>query len=412
MTVTELKMAPGTFSVDLEVDLPPSITQQLTTARTHPQSLGFATLVVTREHLDPVAVGDDGGTVHPLQRNALYAGVVERITSRKRRIEGYGLAGWLRSPGGHSDLYDGTNASDPMPQWGARGIACWAAIERMIEGNTIAAWPMRACDGLWLGNVPANKLTSTTMSIPPGVKDRVEVIDQALRATGWVWRVRPAGLFDYGTPAEVWGTPRVVVAPGLGDDPRWVTINGHASSWDESVEDWVNFVSASRGSAYNAATVITYSTRPGAVGYIGPRGVPIQRGLRGEIASGEANADWQIRMATALAELFDEQQQITVGGDIRDGGSPIGAGESVWAYDPSVGLVDTANEISVAGQIVHPVAVPIDGVTWSITGRMGTYIVYWDRAGAPVRKVLDLTPHVVADTSPTTIDVGSLPTSF
>ena len=81
-------------------------------------------------------------------------------------------------------------------------------------------------------------------------------------------------------------------------------------------------------------------------------------------------------------------------------------GESIWVYDPTVGLEDTTNEVRVGGEILHPAEVDLYAITWPVVQDMGVYVVYYNQSTTDL-DVIDLTPYVAYEDGPTTLDVGA-----
>jgi hypothetical protein len=115
--------------------------------------------------------------------------------------------------------------------------------------------------------------------------------------------------------------------------------------------------------------------------------------------------------AQQRARIGGVRRQITLSSDIYDVVGDIRCGDSVWVYDPELGLLDTANQIQYRGQLVFPISVRVFGFTWPIRAGMGVYFVASNATGADGAgaTITDLSDWVAFEDSDVTLEVGANP---
>jgi hypothetical protein len=412
--IDERLHALGSWDVSLIEATPPSILQRLTLDETDNQNLGMATLVVTDARIDPVSLGsgDTGTAYHPLFDAAIYCGVLWDIKERRRRLSGYGLSAWLGTPDDTGELWVGNAMTSSSNNARIFEEDSDDVFDWMVNGGT-----KTAIDGS--GATVTLRSTSlygsTSVSTPvvdvplfPEPLTRREVLNRVCTYTGWRYHITPQMVVRSGTPAGLFPTVRCVVGTDIGTDPDLLTIRGEVVDWDESLDGYSNKRVSfdDNGGTYPPVTWAYPNSTPPTPDYYGPDGQGAHVVLRDDHQQDENILQWGARMLTIAPGAAFPSRLITLSGFPSSDSVRLIPGESIWVYDPTVGLEDTSNEVRVGGEILHPAEVDLYGIVWPVVQDMGVYVVYYDQSTTDL-DVIDLTPYVAYEDGPTTLDVGA-----
>jgi hypothetical protein len=69
-----------------------------------------------------------------------------------------------------------------------------------------------------------------------------------------------------------------------------------------------------------------------------------------------------------------DQREVMLSSRTHNVTSEVRPGDRVWCYDPEVGLIDTANQVTWRGEVITPVQMRVASLTWPITQGMGVYL--------------------------------------
>jgi hypothetical protein len=413
--ITERRRALGDWTLDL-TDVPANLLQRLTFDGT--SNLGAATLVITPTRVDADAFGnsDTGTAYHPLFDLALYTGVVAHIGGMRDQLQGYGIAWHL---GNHEDGgtvfagstlgYDGDTDQDARVfeldtddwfDWLVNGGGRLA-----LDATNVNLAPTR------LYGVNTSYSTAPSVDPVPYFPDWLthrEILTRICNYVGWTWYVDPKMVVHAGEVEDLFPTPRAVIAADLDSDPDYWTITSRRITWDESVDGYSNKAGAFNSSTSPNTTLAYPNDVIGTIidDFYGPDGEPIVNVARDDQGSGESVTQWRVRQEQNLPGRTRVRRQVTIEGSVHDHGNHLIPGEPVWVYEPRVGLVDTANEIHVGGEVIHPLSVDLHTITWPVVEGMGKYIVYWDQANSELAHI-DISDVVAPENQNTTLEVGA-----
>lgn len=432
MPITTRHMAPGSWSVTLADDTPPSLRRLLTVAHSpgvgideSRANVGLATLVVLPDHIATTDIDPTPGNgVHGILDLAEYSGLVWAADPAVPSLSGMGLAAWL-GVDGRGELYvtapPGNTAGNRVPMR-HKTLTAWGWIDWMIEGGThVMSHPIVSDVNVTysasaLGFLQSSGGTGPTFGWYRGdIATRAEVVTEACARAGWEWEVTADGRFRFGPASTMWPTPTAVIGPGLGDDPDWTVIDGRVERWETSMDGWANkaFATGEWGEGF---TTEGYPwVRGSATGGGGYRDLKGKVPQWAEIIDGqdpdddpESDGDWLGRSLGHLIETTTPgpywasvAPEMTVSGGVmrRRGASrrpPPRPGQRCLVWDPLRGASDPGSAVTVAGEVIHPLHVRIASVTRPILDSHGVYLLR--RSGASTwHPLLDLTEWVVPD---------------
>jgi hypothetical protein len=367
--ITERLMATGDFELDLLDSTPKTVLDELT---------HFGHLIVT-----PTWIAVDGLTASTILDASLYTGVIVGRSNRRTSLEGYGLPFWLGDPSGGTDVAEATvtTSADTF----ANRINTSVLTQTGDELNGITSGSLDA-------GVGTNDIVITAGDT------RLDVLNTTCRVFDKDWRINPDGSLDADDTVTLFNvTPTVVLTPWWGGREPAVTGFRARVEVDEDVEDYTTrwVVKPVTGANGDDDIVTTY------------------RDLQGELIIRERYSDESGKVAdttdaSAVAArrlgAYDQpRQEVSV--ELVDAYCPrhdIEPGDNLYIYDPPLGLVGSTG-VYYAGHCIHPIAVRVHSMTWPIRQGMGVYHRASDTAGT----LTDLTPYVVFEDDPATLEVGA-----
>lgn len=347
MPVTERVMGLGDWSLRLRPDTPQSLLDSISTP--------FSEVLIASGRL-PASTTSDATFLSA----ALYTGVCLRPGPQ------------LELSGCSSNWYLGDES----------GGAGYFASGKNISAGTLSAALATTLSGtpFSVGSVGS----ASVLAWDTGPTNARGILAGLAGQTNMEWRVNPDRTVDVNSVAALYGaTPTAIVVRRQG--PQQVEAPWGLHGTVQSTWDWEAY-----GSQVHIWTLAAKGTAGGASPYRGPDGnyLTIARGYEmPELPSGSEGslASWwlaQINRAVRTVEVTADTFAVT-------GYAKCGA--SVWLYDPVSGLVDTANPVQYAGEVIWPTAARIVSVTWPIERGMSVLIRQHD--GTAVTYV-DLTDWV------------------
>jgi hypothetical protein len=414
--ITERRRALGDWSLNLR-DIPADLLDRLTFDFGRTDHLAGATIVVTPSRVDADSLGnaDTGTAFHPLFDLALYTGVLTSIGGMRDELSGYGIAWHLGNHEEGGTVFAGSSLGNPDTDQDARVFALdtddW--FDWLTNGGARLALDATnvQLDGTRLYNVDTSYSTAPGVDPVPYFPDfltRREILTRICNYVDWTWYVSPNMVVHAGEVVDMFPSPRAVVAADLDSDPAWWTITSRRIAWDESIDGYANKVGTFDTTATPSRTLAYPNDAIGTLSedMIGPDGDPIINVVRNDIDNQESVTEWRTRQQQTIAARESILRRITIEGSVHNHGNHLIPGEPIWVYEPRVGLVDTANQITVGGETIHPVSVELHTVTWPVVRGMGVYVVFYDQAATALAHI-DLSDVVVYETNPTTLEVGA-----
>lgn len=370
MTVTERLMLPGSWSLRLSPDTPPSVLDVLDLG-----SAAFGHVVVTPTRLHKASVS--GAT---LLAAARYTGI---LRSRPSLFElgGPGLAAWLADEDGKGDVIETalTKSSGTFVQWVTD-----------LRPSSLTAGTYTAIAG---------SLSHSFLFV-----DRRTALDYVCDYFGGEWRITPAGALDAGAESDLFATTPTVVVQRLSGGKDIAVTGIHAAL--DTAKDYDDYTTrvvlvASGDSA--ALSVGTADISP-ATSFKDLNGNAVD--LTRIVESSDTTAGNETVVAQAQLNRFtDPRRAVTLTADEYDIGASITVGDTIYVWDPATDLTDTANQVQYRGQTIFPMALRVLGYSWSVQRGMGVYFRAPDAGGT----ITDLTDFVEWDTGTSSIEVGAKP---
>jgi hypothetical protein len=372
MPVSEKHQATGSWSLRLADTLPERIRADL---------LETGHLVVT----DSPVEGDIAAHGDQILDVARYMGVCLDVGGEDDtpELEGAGLAWWL------GDTQDGKGPVlvDPVTLTGAT----FAQAVRALLPVAVAEGTLHAVAGTYSGS---HRWQTAR-----------QAIDYVCGLFDAAWRVRPATVgtvvLDAGTTDQLHGTPSVVAARDV--DGR--ELSGYRSqpaaklARRRDVRDLTTRV-VLLAEGQGDAVVTGEAASAVDLGFRDPQGNPLEVTRlvsESETVSGNATARAQLQ----LNRFVNPRHAVALTLDRFDVDGELAPGGTVLVYDPTLGLVDDANEVHVQGRTVWPAALTVHGISWPVTDGMGVYF------RTPTGGWLDLTDHVRFESGTAELEVGA-----
>lgn len=358
MAVTEVLNQLGEFEFELSTTVPRDVLDTI-------QYFGHVAFIPGR--LDPKQYGDS------LLTAARYVGVVRRRTlgddgrtnkvQDNIRIGGVGMAFWLGDEDGKGDVIE-----TPI-NFTAQGFS--SVMTGLLP---VAVQP--GTFGTVAGTYTGSHQYETRRSAIQYVCDTMSTTSIPV-----TWRVNGNGTLDAGPHTDLFvTTPKcIIVRKGTspGDDMFTRSLQGNVD-YEEDMEDFTTrVVMLGEASSENFATGtadIAGANNP----YKDVHGNSLKlTRLVSESDTLENNAD--TRAAIALNQYSSSRKEFSFSTSDYDVHGSFNVGDYVYVYDPDLGLMDTANEVTFRGTILNPVKVQVFETTWSITEDFT--VAYRDSAG-------------------------------
>lgn len=354
----------GAWQINLIPTTPLELTARMAIDSVNPYAFGH--IVITPSWIDARLV-----STATLMSLARFVGVYLAQPARTE-LTGEGLEWWLGSGNGTGDLPE---------------------VPIAFGAGTFATWVTTLCPAaLTLGTITAIAGNLNWATIRNTARNDLDYI---CRYFGGEWQVTQQGVVNAGPAPALYGTtPTCMVHIGDGGrEPRLVGLAGTPER-DTDVLDYVSRVLVI-GAAGNAGQ--TRATIP----YKNLLGAPVS--LKRRIDDGSILAGTEAGVALGFI-IREGQRRESVGlTDVRsyDVSGDIIPGRNMWLWNPSEGVVDTANEIVFRGEITHPQLLRCMALAWPITRGMGVY--FRDGDG----RITDLTPWVAWESGSAAVEIGA-----
>jgi hypothetical protein len=346
MSVTQTLMGPGSFTVQLAEPLPQSIRNSL----------------IPRDH---VAIGPQGLADLGLS-NANFVAAI-------KAARGYiGIA---------LDLSDTLTISGQDISWHLGDSSGIGPVEdqpivRSTVTNT-STWldQILPSEGITKGSVTNGTSFSGTSPFFP---THIEVLNWICQESGTEWAINADGTVDVAPsttlfPAPTTSDATIITRDPSGDEGGLSGVEAVQMDRSQNAEAVVNrAVVFHTGSAADVAFVTATQT-PAGVRWKDFAGNTANRTLRSDAPNlREAAAT---TLATQLVTSQSViQREVLLSSRTHNVTAEVRPGDRVWAYDPNVGLSDTANQVTWRGEVITPVQLRVASLTWPITQGMGVYL--------------------------------------
>lgn len=369
-------MATGGWDLTLRSDTPQSVLDLVDDAAF------FGHIIVTPTWVDPNAV-----TESQLRELARYVGVYRARADGGRSMSGPGLAMWLGDEDDKGDLKVTTSGSAT-----ATFTAFWEFWESSGMLNGLTLGDVEAIGGTW------------KVKAPPLVTGRT-LIEKLSRQVDGEWRINPDGTIDAGTATYLFvDTPTVVLTREGG--ARDLNVRGlPVTTWGDQID----------AEDYATGVLVPYADD---TNYAADRDdTPPYKRLDGEDMILERVVEApNISSATQAENLAEKERaktndvriEIAPSVDVYDIGEFVEPGDAIYAYDPSVNVVNLSTETIHRGQTIFPMSKRVYATVQPIRQGMGKYLRLPDASGT----VVDLTRWVAAEDGDCTLEVGAARRAF
>lgn len=354
--ITEILQAQGSWELNLSKAAPLSLWGQLEQ---------FGHLVVLPQYIDP-----DHLTDSEILSTARYAGpLLKKVIKQDRvTISGAGMVWWLGDPDEISEMIE---------------------TEVSLDGSTL--------DNA-LDNLLPDAITKGTVTEPAGAtytgthqyESPLEAIRTVCASIGAEFRVNPDGTIDAGPKGDLFNgidTPEVVITGEIGKDPAYLALDADEMTLSLDAAPYANRVIVVTEDSDNVHTL---------VGYVDRSPSPTQKDIHGNDLARTFKVDTfgsPVSVATYTLSVLNDHAEIaqvdisTQFQEMAEGSFAVGDG--FYAYNPPA-FVDTDNEISFRGEIIHPKELRLLSASWGVREGMGVYY----RTPAASTEYVDLTRWV------------------
>ncbi len=358
MTINAVLKKPGSWTVTVNDAMPTALLNSIQ---------DFAHLVVVPGRVNPVDLGDDTLDL------ARHVGIIRLTTDTT--ISGVGLASWLGDEDKKGAVYE-----TPIVITGATfPNAIRALLPSCVQEGTLYSVP--------------GTYTNTHQ-----YQDPRTAIDYVCDAFGADWRITNRCKLDAGLTSDLFVTTpsTIIVRKGAGKDLHLQALPGTIDSAVDA-KDWTaRVLLLAEG---NGSTIATGSADISINPYLDMFGNPVKMTrMISESTTSTGNAESRAQLQ--LNRFSKPKRTVSLSADEFDIAGDIKPGDYVWVYDPGSGLYDESNEIPFRGQLLNPVKIRVQGVSYPV--EEGSTVAY----RSPTGEWTDLTQYIAFETGSTTIDVG------
>jgi hypothetical protein len=393
MPITEELMDPGSWSVQLQDDVPLWVLEDIDV-----RSKLWSTIVVTPHHFRVGDISDAN-----LLAAARYSGVFLGMGEGRRSLYGKGLAWWLGDQGEGGDLHAGIDfnwVTDTFTQ---------AITDLVFNGS----------NGLTQGTVSVPS-TSFEVNLEGGDTKR-EVLDTLINQSSatTMWQITPGGVVNINAATTLWPTqttPTTVMTSKGGREGSVYGIPAQISV-DELAGDEVRHQVYVDWDDGNNSGVSTLSPIPW---YDFAGASPEVRHLmdwrpkrpKPPTERWRKVAAWQIRSETQanqlaareLNERSEVRNHLTISiAEYDPWRFSCSPGNGVYVLEPDAQIQDLTKSVQFQGEVIHPEVVRVNEWTTPIQEGYGVYLRYWNGASMTY---YDLTEWVDWELDDTTLKLG------
>lgn len=385
MPITENYMASGSWSLRFTGNVPPSIVNSM-----DPQTAGFGLIVVTPTYtpLD-VAPLDASG----LLGTARYAGVYRRIAGNT--ISGAGLITLLGDEDGKGPILEssvgGTLATLTLNDW------VTALIPTSVNGVARFSY----------SGVPVYFGTFQYVTVRQALVTLCQAMNCEMNVTLRLGAVTLlAGTIGSASAFPTYGLPQAIIARRRRGptDPGNLALRGIDGDMGSSidVEDITSktivIAQADGGASVGSSTNASWP-------YVGIDGSALV--YTRVVAGADVNRGYETTAADRIqADTTEVHREIVLSANDYDISGNLKMGDTVYVFDPHIGLVDYANAANYMGEQIPALIQRIYGHTWPVQQGMGVFFL--PPTGSSPTPV-DLTPYIEFEDTSARIQVGALP---
>ena len=357
ISVQDVLRAVGQFNVQLVPEAPVGIISSL-------DFFGHVAFVPGR--MSPVEHGDE------LLAAARYVGILRAVEGNQGQItlSGVGMAAWLGDEDGKGDVIE-------TPGITLTGATFPAAVRAILPGHGAVT------EGTLYSGIPGNISVLFQYQTPRTALDYICTTMDPTGALGASWRVNGDGTLDAGPSSSLFRTTPtcLIVRTGDGYDQTLRALPGQLDTLRDGKEysSRIVLIASALAGGTADASVVPYNDIHG-------NPVHITRVIDEQSDTVLANAP--ARAANALAVYGGIQRTVRLTTDEFDVAGDFRVGDTIWVYDPDVGLVDLSKEVEFRGRVINPAAVSVLSLTWPV--EHGYTVGYRSAAGVWT----DLTPWV------------------
>jgi hypothetical protein len=379
VSVTEVKEALGTWSLNLRPETPREILDAITASP-------FGHIAIVPGQVDPVGAGDG------LLSAARYVGVYRGRAAKNEghTLNGAGMAFWLGDEDG-------------------KGAVLVSAVNSASASFATAVTSVIPTDRLTVGtlySIPGSG-TWTDSAQYKSAREALSYITDSYSTDTYPvsWRVNGNGTVDAGRDVDLWpstASPSALLVRTGGGRELAVTGLDGALELDQDVEDYTTqVVLLAEGEGTSTVTATASTASP----YKNLKGNPVvitRLVSEYETSAGNASARAQLQ----LNRFTSPRKAVSLSTDDFDVRGTFGVGDTIMVYDPDTGFVDTNREVAWKGQPINPAALPVTELTWPIPA--GWTVAF--RTGLGVW--IDLSRYYLAEQGSTTVVVGGISRSL
>lgn len=396
MGFTEKRSGPGPTagSFDINLERPPR--RLLDDLEDYP--LSYVVVYPVHQPLDAIDPASSAA-------QAIYFGQIQKLDRNQSTLTGAGLAVLLGDQGGVGDIIK-------IADFTTGSLDVEDHVDTYVVGST---------NGLTKGTVGSDA-TTFPLEYRSGDtrRDILTAICDACDAD-YEWRIDITdATFDVDTAANLFTQDAVILTRDAGG--RDGSITGLRAALELEETDWSDLTSeyivdwnsgVNNGSSTNS---ITNMKNP-AGGTLTREAYTTNQARApkpSNTAPGWAHAAWAIagqteanQLAATLAGRTDDAR-LQIGVEIDEYAPTrfIKPGDTIYVYDPLLGIVNTSNQVQYRGEVTFPEQVRVLGMDWPLQEGMGVYHYRWNGSGMELAE--DLTPWVAFETGTTSIEVGAL----
>lgn len=397
-------MAVGSWSIDLVPDCPQWIRDEfMDNARGLTDRWKSHVVFLESDVIGWEGRGLPQTDIDEMADAALYTGSVWERSNKLRHFAGPGLIGWMDNDRGGA-YASGASATPSFPATISQIVADW--FDPAIGGR----------NGIRLGGAASPNLSTVDEMLNGTYLPPLKIpLDEVMAQTNNEYYVRAANRINWGNAQDLFEyPPKILIAEQLNTHvPGYKVLNVPADgiSRSDDIYGWRN-VAKVISEDYDLDTLSGsgFADSPaggGAQVFNWPRGGSVN--MSSPIIRINSNDFSDVTaVAQAAADFYaDQNRVISVEADDPCVLADLRPGDWVAIYDPQNDIIDTGNELTAAGQPIHPEWVRTVAVHQPFNPGMGAYVCCY--AGSNTWNVTRITDYIADESGPCTIEIGTKP---
>jgi len=340
VTVTEVLMKTGSWSIRLKDSTPKAVRDKLDWQKTPSAGFGHVFVFPTRIRADLLTAADALSV-------ALFTGVL-REWSDERTIAGPSLAFWLGDEDDKGDILEAAVSQT------SANLSTWVTALRPVSLNagTVAATGSHTGKYQWIS--------------------RRKALDAVCAAIGAEWRITPDAKLHADTAANLYASTPIPIATRRTASTRDAGLRSIPARQMRVGRDLRDYVTK----VWALGKTSTASASGPATSYLDINGNAVKMIRTSQVPEAEDAAN---TATTVLNRFSAARRSVQISTDLYAVAGAVTVGGNIYVYDPDTNLWDSTNQIYHQGLLIQPVKLRVYSHTWPVQEGMG--VAFRDGSG-------------------------------